>query len=296
MKRYIGVCLVIVLVLSAVAAVAEPVTLAYKFSPGDVDKYNITMDMSMTMPGMTGQSGVSPMNMSMTVTCTQKTLSVNPDGSAKIKITYGAPVISGSPAVTKGAAKAPKIEGQSIVVTMSKRGQMLSIEGMDKLMGGQAMPGMDFSNLLSSQAVLPEGPVDVGQSWTQSVALPFGNSTMEVKSTLDDAGLQMWNQQAAKIKQTYKASLDLADMFKAITAAIAGKSGQTPDLSKLSGDLTMDGDMTYMFAPAIGKLLKGNGTIRADMNMNMPQDAVKQGAPSNIKFTMNMTIGITRFK
>ncbi len=296
MKSCIRMCLIAVLLLSAVAAIAEPVTLAYKFTSGDVDKYRMTMDMSMSMPGMTGESGVSPMNMTMSVTCTQKTLSVNPDGSAKIKMTYGAPVISGSSAVAKNAAKAPKIEGRSVILTMSKRGQMISIEGMDKLMGGQALPGMDFSSLLSSQALLPEGPVDVGQSWTQAVALPFGNSDMEVKSTLDDANVQMWNLQAAKVKQTYKASINLADMFKAIGAGSAAKGAQMPDFSKMAGDLTMDGDMSFVFAPSIGKLLKGDGTIRADMTMNMPPEAVKQGAPSTIKFGMNMTIGLTRFK
>lgn len=295
MKSYTRMCFIAVLALMAAAAFAEPMTLAYKFTPGDVDNYKMSMEMSMQMPGMPAP------NTSVTVTYTQKVLSVNPDGSAKIQVTYGAPTLSGAPAAAKGAKAAAKLEGQSVIMTMSPRGQMLSMEGLDKIVAGSAMKNMDFSSLFSNssnQALFPEGPVDVGQSWSQDVPFPFGGGQMKITSTLEDADMQIWNQKAVKIKQTFTGCLNMAQVMKAAMAGVdsTGKTANMPDLSKMMGDMNLDGDMTFLFAPEIGKLLKGDGAVKMNVVIAMPSDAKSHGTPSTFKMDMTMTIHITKFK
>jgi hypothetical protein len=298
MRAYRTICAVLLTVLGASAAFAEPVALQYKFKVADIDKYKMTMDMSMQIPGTPAKEGASPMSMSMTMTCTQHTLAVNPDGSAKIKATYGKPTITGQPASAKGA-KMPNLAGQSITYTMSKRGQTLSVEGLEKLMQGTPLKNMDFSGLFSSasnQALLPEGPVEVGDSWYQSVPFPFGGGTVGVNSELESADQQIWGLRAAKIRQTFAGTLDLGELMKSIVAGLDTTGTHSSDLSSMSGSMDLNGDMSFLFAPSIGKLLKGNGIMQANMTMNMPSSAVSQGAPSTLEMNMTMRITITRFK
>lgn len=298
MKAYRTICAVLLIVLAAGAAFGEPVTLEYKFKVGDIDKYKMTMDMSVQMPGMPAKEGVSPISMSMTMTCTQQTLAVNPDGSAKIKATNGKPTITGGPASAKGA-KMPDLAGQSITFTMTKRGQTLSIEGLDNLLAGSPLKNMDLSSFFSpasNQALLPEGPVEVGQSWNQSVPFPFGGGAIGVNSELESADQQVWGLNAAKIKQRLAGSLDIGQFMKSLMAAVGTGGKQAVDLASMSGSLDLNGDMSFLFAPSIGKLLKGDGTIQAKMMMNMPSDAVRQGAPASIQVNLSMRINITRFK
>ncbi len=259
------------------------------------------MDMSMQVPGMSGKEGVPAMNMSMSMTCIQKTLAVNPDGSAKIKITYGDLKYTGLPknAKVETKAKANALAGQSVTVTMSKRGQMLSVEGMDKLMAAAGAPNMDFSkffNAASNQALLPECPVEVGQSWTQEVPMPFGDSRMGVTSTLDSTDEQVWGVPAAKITQVFDGSFDIAEILKAVMGSTNAGGQGTPDLSSFQGTANLTGDMSFLFAPSMGKLLKGGGSMLMKMTMSMPPEAVKQGAPASVDMNMNMRISITRFK
>jgi hypothetical protein len=298
MKTYLRACLVLLLVVMSAVAFAEPITLEYKFTAGEVDKYKVTMEMSMDMPGMGSKTTAPPMNTSITMTWTQKTLEVNADGSAKLRVTYGEPMISG-PKTPHSAAKTTKLGGQSVIMTMSKRGQMLSMDGLDKVMAASGLKNMDFSKLMCSSsrnALFPEGPVEVGQSWTQCAPLPFGKSQMNVTTTLVGADQQLWNQKAVQIKQTTVGQIDVNELMRTVTvgANVGGKSA--PYLSSVTGALDLNGDMTYMFAPAIGKLLRGDGLMQAKMTMNVPGGAAKHGAPSTMSFTMNMRMTITRFK
>lgn len=301
MRRFALFCIAVTLIIAAVAAIAEPVTLEYKFKAGDVDKYKMTMDMSMQMSGIPAKEGVPAMNMSMLMTCIQTTLAVNPDGSAKVKVTYGDMKITGLPKSAKAETKTKTnaLAGQSIIMTMSKRGQMLSVEGMDKLMAAAGAPSMDFSKFLnaaSNQALLPEGPVEVGQSWEQEVPLPFGDSKFNVTSTLESTDQQMWGLNAAKVNQVFNGSFDIADIMKAMMGGLNTGAKGMPDMSSFSGTADMSGDMSFLFAPTIGKLLKGDGTMQMKMTMNLPPEAVKQGAPASFDMNMNMRINITRFK
>ncbi len=297
MKRFALFCIASIFVLSA-AVFAEPVTLEYKFKPGDVDKYRMKMDMSMQIPSM---PSLPSMNITTTMNCIQKTLAVNPDGSAKIKVAYEDVKINGLPDAAKNSTnkKTKALTGQSITATMSKRGQMLSVDGMDKLMAASGVQNMDMSKFLnaaSNHALLPEGPVEIGQSWTQDVSLPFGESKINVISTLESTDQQIWSLNAAKVNQKFDGSFDIGAIINAVMGSINMGAKASPDMSSFSGTANLSGDMGFLFAPSIGKLLKGEGDMQMKMVMNMPAEAVKNGAPTSIEMNMNMRINITRYK
>jgi len=296
-------CIAIMLVIASVAAFAEPVTLEYKFKVGDVDKYKMAMAMSMEMPGLPAKGGAPAMNFSMTMSYIQKVLAVNPDGTAKVQVTYGDMKFSGLPGDAKAKAdteaKTKAMAGQVMTAIMTKRGQMLSVQGMDKVMAAAGMPSMDFSKFLNSasnQALLPEGPVDVGQSWKQEVPMPFGSGRMSVTSTLDSTDQQLWGLQAAKVSQAFDGSFDIAEVLKAMMGGLKAGTKGAPDLSSMSGTVNLNGKMDFLFAPAIGKLLNGGGSMQMKLTMNLPPEAVKQGAPASVDMNMNMQINITRYK
>lgn len=293
----------VVLLLAAAigAAAAEPIALEYKFRKGEVDKYRLAVEMSLDLSGVAaaaGQSNVPPMNMSMSVNLVQKTLDVYSDGSAKVRVSYSNPVIQGvkMPAAASKSAKA--LQGQEIVMRISKRGRIISVQGLDKLMAGSGF-NMDFSKLFDASAgnvILPEGPVEVGQSWTDSIPIPFGSSQIHLQSTFAGYDEEIWNLRVARIRQSCCGSLDLKEMFETVLRAIAGSMKQNaPDFSSMSGELGLNGDMTEYFAPSIGKLLKSNGTLSAQVAITFPQSLTQQGAPSSLSCGVNMRMAMTRF-
>lgn len=184
-----------------------------------------------------------------------------------------------------------------MVMTVSRRGQVLGFEGMDKLAASPMLKNLDFTSLFSftsNQALFPEEPVEVGQSWDQNISLPLGNSWMGVSSTLVSRDEVVMNRQAARVTQTLMGGIDMAALMKSIMSA-ADTKGQMPfDISSMVGDLNLDGRMTYLFAPTIGKLLKGSGSVRAGIDIKMPPELAKQGAPQSLAIRVNLGVNISR--
>lgn len=85
MSRFLRASATALLLLAATSAFAQPIKLQYKFTPGEIDKYKLAIAVTLAMPQMQGKS-IPPMNFAMTMTTTQKTLGVLPDGSAKVRM------------------------------------------------------------------------------------------------------------------------------------------------------------------------------------------------------------------
>ncbi len=291
---------VILALAAATAACAEPVTLEYKFRKGEVDKYRLAMDMRLDLSGIaaaTGQADMPPMDLSMSIELIQKTLDVYSDGSAKVKVTYRNPIIQGvkMPAAASKSAKA--LQDQAVVMRISKHGRTMSIQGLEKLVG-QDMPVnlSRFMDASSGSALLPDGPVEVGESWMQDIPLPFGDSQIYLQSTLASYDEEIWNLRVARINQSCSGKLDIKAMVESFLGAMAASLKQkAPDLSSISGELLLNGQMTEFFAPSIGKLLKSSGNLDASLNVTLPPSAVQQGAPPSLSCAINMRMGMTRF-
>ena len=100
------------LVVSSGIVLAEPVALAYKFVPGAIDKYKMSMSMDLNLVGAPQGRQMPPANMRMSMVVTEKTLGVLPDGSAKIRVSYSGFKMEGNPAM-KVKGKMPKVPGRS---------------------------------------------------------------------------------------------------------------------------------------------------------------------------------------
>lgn len=301
MTHAVRTCAIILLIALAVsAAVAEPVTLEYKFKKGGVDKYRLALDLSLDLSSIAAASGqnMPPMNFAMSVDLIQKTLDVYSDGSAKVKVTYTNPVIRGTgiPAAASKSAKA--FQGQPVVMRISKRGKTMAIYGLDKMMSkaGVNLDFSEFMNASSGNVFLPEGPVEVGQSWTESIPIPFGTSQIYLQSTFAGYDEEIWNLRVARIHQSCSGRLDLKEMVQSFLNAMASQLKQSPpDLSSMSGQLTLNGEMTEYFAPSIGKLLKSGGVMSAQIDVTLPQGLTKQGAPASLSCGVNLQMAMTRF-
>ena len=300
MKRRIAVAAAVIFVIAACAACAEPVTLAYKFTKGEIDKYKMAMSMSMNMPLLPGGSAFPPMGMSMQMVFRQHTLDVLPDGSARIRVTYTPSdmKITGGPKMKKQ----PSVPNQStsMVMTMTPDGRTTNVEGMDKALAASGVQNFDmnqFTNMMGQYAFLPAGPVEIGSSWNQTVPMPFTGGNMRVDSVLESYGEPIWSQPAAKINQKYSAYIDIGQLIRTFVGSMAGlKPKEQQAVGSITGGMDLNGAMDFYFAPAIGKVLKGAGNMTGAIKINMPSTVVKSGAPSALTMDIDMKMSLTRFK
>lgn len=298
MKRWITIATLVLFVVAACAAQAEPVKLAYKFTKGELDKYRVNMSMNMAMPNVPGGGNMQPINMAMEMVAQQRTLAVLPDGSAKIRVTYSTPKMK----VTGGPkTKQPVVPKQtfSVVMTMAPDGRVLAMEGMEKMFAASGLANSDmsqFTNLMGQYAFLPSEPVEIGTIWKQTVPMPFGAGDMTVDSVLQSYGERIWSLAAAGINQKFTAHIDLGQIIGSVMGSMPMKEKERQMISQMSGEIDMNGTMTFYFAPSIGKVLKGRGQMWAAITINMPAEAVRQGAPGELCMAMDMKMTMTRFK
>lgn len=296
--RFLAVVFLLVAVITA--ASAEPVTLEYKYTRGEVDKYRVAAEINVDLSGIAAAAGknIPPMNITVGVNLVQRTLDVYSDGSAKVKVSYSDPVIQGLPMPAASSKSAQVLKNKSIVMRISKRGKIMSIQGLDK-MAAKNGTNLDFTKFFDASpggSFLPDGPIEVGQSWSESIPVPYGDSQFSVVSTFSNYDEEIWNLRVARLTQSCSGRLDLKAIVESfINAMAAGFKQKAPDLSSMSGNLTLNGQMTNFFAPSIGKLLKSDGNLDAKVDITLPQAAVQQGAPPSLSCTVNLRMSMTRF-
>ncbi len=302
MKKLRALALVAVLIVAACAAQADPVTLAYKFRAGEIDKYKLTMKMDFSIAGLAQVSGPNgPVTVNMSVVVRQKTLGVYPDGSAKVAISCGEPQMrmSGMPPLPKSKQpwKAP-----SITMVLAPDGSLRKIEGLEKAFAFKGAKDIDLGSLRLSQltsflgqnAVFPSDPLEVGQTWENTIPLPFGGSELKVTSALVTANAAVGRTTAAKVEQTFDGSLDFSDMLKSFASMMPANATGRDMLSQVTGGLEVFGKMDYFFSPELGKVLRGGGEMVANMSMKLPEQLIKMGGPPQIDVTANIDYTLNR--
>lgn len=203
-----------------VAAADDAVPLAFKFAPGDVLRYDVTLSGS---GGFNGPDGaVSPIGLRGTLSILQTVTEVLPDGSGRIetRVPSGEVTINLADEQVRFSyangtvrwfangkessppqgdlSKIPLI-GTPVVYTMAPNGRVSDVSVADpELLGqmAQSFPGLNFAPTQSiSGTVFPADPVRVGETWRDAVYLsPLGPQlpiTVTVSRTLqsfDEAG------------------------------------------------------------------------------------------------------------
>lgn len=287
MKRLVSLA-TIVLLMAVCAAQAEPVKLAYKFTEGELDKYKVSMNMDMNMPGLPDGK---PLSVNMDMTLRQRTLEVFPDGSARVRAAYAIDRMTG-PGMENAKAKTP--QQSTVVMTMGPDGRVTSIEGMERLMAQAGMKGMDMSQLTSVMglsALFPENAVDTGYTWSQTIPIPFLGGDATVNSTVLSVGEKIWSIPTIKIGQDFVMSADLSKMMQSV-ASSTGVGGQVPP--GLTGNIAMNGRMEFDFANTLGKILKGRGDMAGTFSLHIPGSSGSTGMDMTMQMTMR--ISMSRFK
>ncbi|MDH7601215.1 MAG: hypothetical protein QHI38_03605 [Armatimonadota bacterium] len=302
MKRWFVLFLVGVVICCAVwSASAEPVKLAYKFTKGELDKYRSNISVTITTSSGPGKPSIPPIVVTMETVQQSRTLEVLPDGSAKVRVSHSISSVSVS-GVPKGKTPAVPKQSFSLVYTMSPQGRITSVEGaqnLQKMFESAGLRNFDMSfltNQMASYVLLPEEPIDIGSTWKQVIPLPLGWGEVSVESTLDSYGEKIWSQTAARISQKFTGRMDLGQVVRSLAGSMASTEKERQAASQITGTMDMNGTMTFLFAPELGKILKGSGQMWAEMTLNMPGAAVAQGAPSQMQMHMDMKCSITRFK
>lgn len=287
----IGLILIAVIASLCCAAHAKSVLITHKFKQGQADTYRMSIDMTMEMPQL--QCGPDCVKMSIGATLKQKVLDVWEDGSARIETSYTNFKVK---MVGVDQSQCQTIPDQTMVITLSSDRRVLGIEGMENFVANTQMPGFDFSQMATQMGyygAFPQGPIEIGQSWRNTMPMPFGSGQMNVDSTLLAAALPVGKEVASKIKQDYEAYIDLSTLFDAVASSMQ-VSNQGSGMIQMNGGVDIDGWTVLYFSPERGRLVKANGKMEALMSLEMPAEAVAQGAPQQLNMKMNMALNIAR--
>ncbi len=144
------------LALTTGAYAAEKISLEYKYKPGDKFKYDITMD-GKTIMETAGNKGEAPVDVKMQIE--QNVLFVNKKNG---NIDIQTKILSGKARNAEGAFEDLKNVGNTVYMTITKRGELLGATSYD-------------SNYdpISVSISFPEGPIEVGKKWSTEVKQPI---------------------------------------------------------------------------------------------------------------------------
>lgn len=268
---------------------SPPVALRYKWTPGEVRSYKITMDMNiaMTMSGLGPKApGLMPPMIGHTVMTYDLTVqSVNPaDGSVTLTehITQINATLNGKSVPGMGAGL--DASKGDVTLVMSPLGKVLSMH-LPAATAGKLPPGMDFSKIgEATSATLPSFPAHIGDTWQDSTTMHLpaqipGMAALQttVFSTL--AGISKDAHPIASISQTSQGTLN-----GAIPAGAAGKldmTGQFQDNTLLKFDVDN------------GSVTGQDGTMTMNTNATLP-NMPNSSAPKTMRMRMQMTTHLER--
>jgi hypothetical protein len=309
-----ALCALPALAQTAPTAGSGTALLQYKFKAGDIDRYKmvVKMDMNIAIPGMPAtMSGGMAAQTSMVSILRAKVLGILPNGNAKVQYTYESMKMDmnmpGMPPIEKD--KMDQMQGDLvkqmpvITATLTKYGQIVSIEGMDKMPGMKQ--GANFDKLFGGQmgfglgtgsVIFPSEPVGIGDAWTQDIPI-MGAGRMTVDSTVESLNAKIGDKVGAKIKQDYYGHMEIADLMKAMLPAMGGTSG-SGQIPAMKGGMDMSGWGVAYADPDKGKLIRSDADVNMVMNMTATAPAsaaatgMAPGQPINIGMKMNMKINI----
>lgn len=268
---------------AAPAPASGAVTLRYKFTPGEVLRYKMTMDMATAMSGLPGTTPppTTPMKTHMEMVYRQTVMDVRAsDGAATLAGKYESlsTTMNGSPMPGNPMLNAMK---GSFTTVMSPTGKMLSFKVGDRATS-PGVPGMSMPKMGENMpSYLPDGPVKVGDTWDTVVDLSrmmaAGSAPgMQVAFHSTLTGLDAsGGTTVASISQTQQAKMDFKSPASSPTAFsmtgdVAGTGTTRFDVDAgaiASMDMTMTTHSTSTLAKATGGGSVGGGPFTMTMHM-----------------------------
>lgn len=144
---------------------AEAAVYRRVFTPQESHTYRFTMSMTGSV-----EAGpvTEPMDVSMAMTITERTLAVDPDGTATVEQAVGSVEMT----VNGTRAPVPDVDGLAVTARIAPDGRVLEIEGLSALGLGDTGPIGELFGPNSMGPLLPADKVAPGDSWTVTEKVP----------------------------------------------------------------------------------------------------------------------------
>jgi hypothetical protein len=284
--------LVAFLLVACGSAGIVPHTVALGYKAGDTYKYTLAASLKYTV-GLSGMSIPLDLDLSAKETVTVK--SVDSGGTADLSIALSDMTLkttaNGTTNTTTTTTSPP------IDMKVASDGRIVSING--DALGGSAMPGMSQMGGLVT-AILPDGSVKPGDSWTKDYdqANPKGGGTIHVTSKnkyLRDEKVK--GVQSAVIESNIGSNIDLSiDMSALGSAGVplfpSGGTGGGAAVQSLTVKGTTTSVVTSWIDAGAKRLAQthSTGTLDATMTINMAAGATNPFLTGPLTFKGTQTM------
>jgi len=289
----------------SLSAEEEAVTLAYRYTPGQVLHYRHELVLEIRREDGRGPSkefatAGTPQTLTTDIVSrvTQEVKSVESDGSVWVDVRYDAFDVSqklnGVEVPTGGDhPKSPyhDLIGKTISMRMQPDGKLLEVaEASD----GASNPFLrqtvsQFQQVYGqTEGVFPDHPIRVGESWTKTLELPLPGlrqkGTVEFQNTFESFE-KVGDRNCVKIKSDLRFSLPEGALRP---EGVPEGVGKTLGLS-----VTVDGKGTIYqyFDPSVGVMVKGEGktTLRSTQSITIPATETEASKTSESHSTIQVS-------
>ena len=251
---------------AAAPAAPQGVLLRLKFTPGQVTRTKVTMDMDYTVSGLPGAAAPTAMKMHMAQVLSRTVQSVAADGAATLLVHQesGETTLSvnGKAQALPADASAPR---DVMTLVMTPTGKVVSSQMLGAAGAESPMQGMDMSKMQGMQGRLdfPDAPVNVGDSWKGTAALDkiFGATALS----------GMTASMAMQSTLTSVSPAGIASINQTLIGTFGG--GASPGGHAFQMDGTMSGAGTYSFDTAAGQDAGYTGAYTLNFAITTPQMA-----------------------
>jgi hypothetical protein len=278
---------VIVCLATAAFAQSEKVDLRMVPKPGQTVRLTMTqdMDMDMSFDGAAALPGLAPMKMATktTMTMTQKTGALKPDGTMEAEITYDQittdATVNGQSISTGGN---DALTGKTVTVKYNRNGEIVDITGFPDV----GLTADSLKQMMSPfQAGLPVAPLAVGEMFSTPVNFSFplplaGSSPLNVSG-----------ETRTTLVSVDKDAVGRSARLEAVTAGtMTGNIASPDDKNSMRFDLTMSGTATNVLDLDRGVLRSATSSNTMSGKMEMGGAAPAQMPPMRLQATTKITI------
>ncbi len=239
-----------------------PVTLALKFKEGETTKYQSTISMNYSMPGLTPPAapqakGTNPPSRkspaanalgggAMTVTQLVKVTKLQKSGAGELQIT----------STSTGSLTPTGMPGQAKAMDSKPTVMSVVCDSLGRTSGsGIANPLALGAGLLNTSGlILPNKPIKPGESWSETQKIPNGG-TFITKTTFIRFE-QVGNRRTAHLRSV---------MSSPMSSLLSQQRGVSA--SNVQGEMTITKDMNFDIAE--GRIIKSNSLMNMNMTVNM---------------------------
>ena len=291
MKRVALLAVFLVAACGSLGVQAQTLSLAYK--SGDTYRYSLHMVFKYTI----GAAGTSiPFNLDMSAKETVKVKSVDSSGTADLSINLTDMSIK---TTTNGVSNTTTSTNPTTVeVKVGKDGRVVSVNG--SAMGSSMLPGLSGSEGGLVSAILPDGAVKPGDTWTKNYdEANVAGSTGSIHVKTDNKYLrdeQVNSVNAAVVESNITANLDLkfdmSSLGQGGGPSLFPSSGGAGGLRSLALNGSTKTDVTSWIDAGAHRIVKSHssGTLDASMTFNMTAGATTPGLTGPFTFKGTQTL------